>query len=658
MFTILGLVIGFLVAITMVSAAQSFSVSPTSFSESKTAGASGSGTITINNTGSESINLSLTKTNLASGSNSITLSISSSSVTNLASSSTSTVTYSYSTTSSQSAGTYAASIVVQNAQNSSQTSTIPITVVLSANSSSSTSNNVSGASIVIVNHDDDDTLELSGEVDENIDKSFRFKNIGNTSLNVNSISFTNLEGDDDDIDSDEIDIDDDSFDLDIGDTQKVVIEIDIPDDVAPDTYEGTMRVSTTQGYIFNYTISLEVTADDLDVFFVDNGADARSRVLEMIGEAGETVDNYEVLIENDGNIDLQDMYLEVEDALEEEFTSNTIPVSAISFNPSTIDIDGGDDDTVEVKVSIPETQSSGTYYGDLRVKTSDGEELDKMTLKVKVIGDIYIKSIELDNEVTPGDVLEVIVEVANQASKVQQNVKVSGRLEDIDSINSDITDTTSTFLIDSKESREQRLRFKIPDDATDGSHTLEITVTFDDDELVEVEEVIVNRPTYKISVDSFTITPAIAKCDVDLYTFTKVKNLGKYEDDVKITAEIKDTGIKAESSLFELEVDEQIQRNLRLDISSLEPGVYTVTEKISYGSSTFEKKETQFRVVECSDTVGIDVKPIEPINETNTTTPVSSKVTILGNEMEKTTAILAGTTVAVFGFIVLALFFI
>lgn len=649
--SVFGLLMAFLLSLVLVNAVQDFSVSPSSFSQDVMVGNSGNGTFTIQNTGDEAVNLTLIDSNLERAAETIALTLNSTSIQNLAAGATRQVFFSYSTLSSNDLGTYTGTITVRNTQNTSQQENVSLSVNVQ---------DPSGAEIELANGEDDETFVMDGELGERISDDIRFRNIGEIDLTNIQISITDLEGENsgDDIDKDEVDFDEDNFDLDEDDSIRVEIEIDIPDDIQEDTYIGTITLESSQGYEVEFVLELEVSAGNMDVSIVDNRGSVRSGILTVVGESGEVVDDFTFFVENDADFDVNDLEFELDGDLEEEFTSRTIDESAVSFSPSSLDLNDGEADDVEVTVRIPSDQPSGNYYADLRVLSSSGDELDEIALLVRVIGDVYISSIELPEEVSPGEDLLVDVTVRNQQSRTQRDVQITGTIEDIDPANSDLTESTSTFILDVREERTETLRFRIPDDATDGSHTLEITLEFGDEEVIEIEEVNVVRPARSINVESFSITPSIIRCDESIFTFMKVKNLGRFDEDVVISAEIKGTGIKSETGEFELNVDEISQRNLALSVSDLEPGTYTVSQRVSFAGQ-YHERESTLTVYEC-DGGGVIVNPINdtPGNGTGNQTGDDDTYTIFGQEVGQSTVYLASGVGVVLVLIIVALFMI
>lgn len=633
------------------NAVQSFSVSPTTFTQSVNVSTSGSGSFVITNTGDETLNLTLSKVNLASGSNTITLNLNTTTINNFANGSAQTIGFSY--TSGAQTGTYTGSISVVNSNNNTQTTNIPLTVTVS-------SNVPTGSSLNIV--DIKSTIVMSADIDERETKTLRLENDGNVSFTNVRFSITDLEGQDsnDQIDSSDVDFDPNGFNLASGSARNVEIEVDMPRNIEVDTYEGTLTITTNEGFTKSYSFEVVAGGEDVDVIIEDNSADVRAALLTMIGEEGDTLRNYEFSVSNEGDIDVNSLRFELDGDLKEEFSSNTISTSAVTFFPSSIDLDSGDEDVVEVRVAIPEGQVSGNYFANIRVESSSGELYDDIRLKVKVIGDVYIKAITFDDKIDQGDDLDVSVAVKNQGSQLYRNVKISATLFDADSGNTDIHESSSSFLLDVGQEKNESLKFQIPEDATDGSHTLEIRVDFGDEQIVEVEDVVISRPLHNIVVDSFAISPSSVSCKDDVYTYIKVKNLGKYDEDIKITSQIEGTDEVKTTSTFELSVDDVMQKNLVLNVEGIAPGEYKVTQRVSYSGNLFIKKESTLKVLECDDVPSIIVKPTNQTNTNTTTTDLDKtsddKVKVFGKEIEKTTAYLGAGVGTVFILIIFALF--
>lgn len=653
----LAIILTFFTLLSIGYSVQDFSVNPTDITETVKKGDNQTGTITISSTGNESIDLTITKADLELGSDTITLNINKTQINGLVNGTSYTLSYNYSPSMTVDLGEYDGSITVENSDNSSQTTTISFTVTVEESDSGDDPR-------MEIEDESDDTVEITGELDEKEDYSFTLVNTGNIDFTNIEVKFSDLEGDDsnDEIDRSDIEVLDEDFDLDVGEERRVDFEIDIDDNIDLDRYDGTITVETDEGYEFEFYVELDVEGGDVDIEIDDFFYDADDGLITMIGEEGESIDGYRFQIENNGDFDVNNIRFEVEDDLEEEFSNAKLPKSAFSFSPDEIDLDRDDDDDIEVEVDIPNGQASGTYFGKIvAVSSSGNEEYDEIRVKVKVTGDVYIKDVTYDDNTNPGDDLDVEVIVDNQGSKVYRNVKVTGTLFDVDYGNNDIVESTSSFILDISEEKTQKLRFRIPEDAKDGSSTLEIRLQFDDQEVVEVHDVNIERPVHKIDVKGSNINPGVVDCEETIYSYIKVKNLGRYDERVSFSVEIEGTSVRDSTDETDLDVDETMQKNFVLDVENLEVGTYKVIQKVEYANGLFLREESTLIVNECVDEGGIDVNPIED-NSTGTGSNGDSSDKnnngFFGDGVSNTTIYLAVGTGFVILLIIISLFFL
>lgn len=667
----------FLAAIS--NAAVDFSISPATLSLTSATSGSDSATFSITSN-IANLNLTLTDSNLVNGANTVALTLNQTTITNMNSGSSKSILASISTAGTT-VGTFTGNITIVNADNTSDNTTIPVSLTVA-------STTVDGASLIIVDCDGSDLdFEMEINVDDN-SENFRFclKNNGNIALRNIEIDLpSSFDGDNDNIDDNDFQINgedgDNTFSLNddfnngnpyillpgqISDT--IRFSLDIPSNLDPDTYDGRVDFSADNASgssVFNedYTFKIFAYSDNEDVFMQYRSLYVKDGVLEVRGEPGEYVNDYDITVENNAGYDVTDLYLELDGDLQEENSNNKILESFVTFSPSNFDLDRSDEDDIEVRVDIPEDQPVGTYTGTVKLYNSAGRELgDDITIKVKVVGDIYIDSIDFSSEtVKPGENLDVTVKVANSGSQIQRSIKVLATLYDIEAGNGDIHESSSTFLLESNSNREEIIRFNIPTEATDGSHTLEIRLQYGSEELIEVKSVEVVRPAHKIEIQSSAINPSVIKCDDKLYTYIKFQNLGKYDEDVKVRTEIVGKGIFEETNKIDLGTDDIMQKNLVLDISKLEAGTYTVQQKIIYSGTLFVKKEDTLKVLNCTDsTVGVVIKETNTTISTNQSAIINQTsdktISLFGEDYEKNTVYLASGVGVVFVLIIISLF--
>ena len=651
-----------LFGISSVFSVADFSVSPVSITFDKNVSEAGYGVIIINNTGNETLNLTSSKVNFVSGANSFNLTINSTSYTDFINGTQVNLGYNFTTGIDE--GIFNGKIFIVSDSNSSLNKTIPITVTVVDNTPAPILNY---SLITIDSSENEEDLEFALEKDDHDTIRFYLKNTGN-------ITLTNLNID---VNEDESDMSGSDYTFQIGnhDTDNIdelkpgeisdLIEIRYESDkyISTGIYNDIeFIVKTSQNYTYKKDIKVTIEGNNEDIKISDSALYVSSGLMTMIGEPGENVDNYEFRIDNQGDTDVADISFELDGDLKGEYSSATIPANAVTFSPSHIDLYKGDNDNIEVIVNVPADALVGDYFAKIKAISSSGKEYDNIRLKVKVIGDIYVNKIEYDENVKPGDNLNVDVTINNKGSLLYRNIRIVGTLYDIDSGNGDVVESSSSFLLDVDESRTETLKFNIPNDASDGSKTLEIRVTYDDETLVEIENLNVVRNLHNLDITSFVINPSTAKCDDTLYSYIKFQNLGKYDEDVKIKAEILGTNLIQETNEFEIGVDEIAQKNLVFDISNLKAGTYEMEEKVYYGSSIqYEKKTVALNILDCNKTsYGVVVKDLNNVTTNtsnfNQTKIGPSDVYIFGFDMPRSTFYLGTGVFVVFILIIFTLF--
>ena len=624
---------------------QDFNVSPSNINITREFNQSFEGIINITNIGNETLNITINSNNnilnLISGPNTLKINLNETNITNLLESETRTISYNYTTNISP--GNYTGILYFVNDNNNSNNKSIDFNIEVLPQQQTTTNEynfKIDGV---------DDTIIVYGELDDTVSKTITIINNGNKTLHDFQFDVTDLEGDDDEIRSNDIDwITDEGFDLAKNEEKNFRFEIDIDDDIEVDTYEGILTIRTNE-ITKNYTLKVKVQGGDYDINILDNSLDVRNGELEIYGEPGEYVTGYEFRVKNEGDFDVRNLYVKLDGDLTKESGIGTLDSSIVTFSPSTFDLDKNDDKDVDVKIRIPEDANSGDYLGDIEVYNENDEKMDDISLRLNVIGDLYIyEDITLSKDkVKPGDYLEVTIPLKNKGNSILRNVKITGYIYDIDSINSDLTEKTENFVINTGEKVEKKLRFKIPEEAIDGSKSLEIRVEYDGgNEINEIVTFDVVRPEYKIEIVNSLIRPKIVRCEKELYTYIKVKNYGKYEEELTFVSEIIGTDISKSSSKVTINPDETFEKSLVLDISDLKPGNYKVVNKIIYRGSLFKSFETNLLVENCSED-GAVIKPIETnqgnqinLSEEGGENKKEETYNIFGKEVEKTTVYL------------------
>jgi len=667
-----SLVLAIVFSTIIVNSTQNFNINQTSFNQEVQVNTNNEGIFSIENTGNETLNLTIEKNDLTNNSNTIILNLNQTSIINFNNNTNKNIKFTYS--SGTTPGIYTGSITVINNNNNNQNTTINVQVEVKATP-------ISEASVEFENFNSILTMTLNVD-DSSEKKTFHLKNNGNLELKDIEIKLDDLDSSDDRINNDDIELngeagddtlklnDEESNDFSLlpNETYNLKIDIDIPSNLDVDDYKGDLEVSylpkgASSRERKTFTLKVITESDDDDTYIDHSSLYVKNGILTMFVEPGENTDDYEFTVINDASYDVNDITFELDSILYEEDSSNTMSTSILTFDPTSVDIDDRDDEDITLDITIPDNQPTGKYTTDINLISSTGKELDSIKLEIEVIGDVYVKSINYDDSLKPGDNLDVEVVVRNKGSNVQRNVKITGSLFDVDYGNSDIHESSSNFLLESDSERKEILRFKIPEDASDGAHTLEIKVNYDDNEIFKIENVDVNRAIHNIKIDSYGVNPTYVKCENQIYTFMKVQNLGKYDEDIKLITEIVGTDIKTESSTTDLGVDEIIQKSSMLDISSLSNGTYKIIQKMTYSGGLFKKEETTLKINTCNNGAsGISIYKLnDSINVTGNYTQNSSNnnnntMEIFGQNIEKTTVYLSVGVFVVFALIIFTLF--
>lgn len=643
------LLVAVLLSLTFVSAAASFTLTPTTVEDTLETGDTKSVEYTITNTGNQVLNLTISKTNPTLNSDSVATTLSTTSIVELGTTNSTTFTVDYKPLSID-FGVYEGLIKVSNTQDDTlyieSTTSLNVTPVTGALLKISLENNL---------------VSMDGEINRDESKSFKIENIGTIDLNNLDFKFHDLEGQDygDEIEDNDIDLENDKkFDLNVGKSKRVEIEIDVPKGIEVDLYQGYVTVTTEEGYEFEFDLEIEIDGGDVEVEFA-NDLYTKNGIIKLVGEPGDSLDDYEIRIENTGDVNVKDLRIELKGDLEEIYSDYSLDSSVVDFSITNgLDIDESDYEDIDIMIDLPNNARTGVYSGEIRLLSSSGQVYDKLRLEVKVIGDVYIEKFEFDESVNQDENFDLKVTITNQGSKTEKNVKITGTIIGVDLGNTDIIESTNTFLLTSGQTRTDTLRFDIPESARDGTHILELTLTYADGSITELLEIDVVRPDNKIIMVSSGIGQNVIKCDESLYVFSKAKNTGKYDQRATFTAEVLGTGIKNEIKGINIDVDETFQQNFNLNLNDLESGTYEVVTKVSY-NGFFVKNTNTVVVKDCSGfSTGLNVKTIEDDKVEDNTDNTADTTELFGYELEQTQIYLIVGISLIMVLIIISLFFI
>lgn len=647
-FTLLALFALVLGSLGLVSAAADFTINPTTYSATVNVGTHNTQTFTITNTGNTSLDLAIADTDLIYSGTGIATNLDKASVTNLTPGAQTTVAMDYTMGQKRTVGTdaYTGTLTVTG---SGVTKNVAYSVVV---------NNPGIGRLSVTSGLLNGSIILSASAGTTGRKTLHIKNIGNVTITgLTLYAKSNLLGTNSDnrIKTSDVDRDFDQTTLDAGESTDVQVQVYVDSAIQNDVYTGQIVIDNDQN--FQVSMPIEVTTDgsSADVEF-QSGLYLKDTLLTVSGEAGSNIDsNTYFTVKNVGDVDVQNLQFQFDGDLQEEYSTAVIPASAITFSKTNLDLNTKDSEEVKLSLKIPADTKSGNYYAKLRVLSSTGTQYDSIRVKLVVQGDVYFDSITFPSSALLGSNLDVNVAVKNQGASVYRNVKITGIVMGTDNSDSDISQSSPTFLLDVGQIKTQTLRFAIPEDATNGPHTIEIHVKYGDNELVETKQFEVSRPVHNLKIISNGINPSVVTCEDQTYTFIKLQNLGQFSETIKMNSQITGTSVSQQTSSMNVDVDQTLEKNFVLDTKTLAPGKYTVLTTISYNFGQTIQKSSDLIVQPCTNaTVNVIVK-----NTNTTVVPENSTgVNLFGTHVSTGTVWLGGGVALLTILIVISLFFL
>ena len=605
-------------SITGVFGVQDFSVSKNSLTFQTQHSQGGSDTFTITNTGNESINLTLTPPNLQGGSFTLSSNLNSTNIQNLENGSSSQITFSYNAPTN--VAHYTGTILISNTNNPTQDKSISVSIDVNSQEYNSQLILVDSFNTNTVLSNLSFLIEDKGDT-ERID--FKIKNVG--SSNYSNVKARVVVVDDDEFEDDDFEIEDNRYsslnidDLNINTLSKdLEFEYNSQSDIKAGNYQARLELysnSQSSTILLSIPIYVSVTARSEDTEISRTGEDVVAGVLTYTLDPGQA-ETLDLEIKNLGVDDVRGFSLEVKEDLKEESSTKIFLKSNIEFSSSSsLDVNGEDDRRIRVKVSVPDEQEIGSYFGEIRLLDQEGDEISSIELKIRVIDDIYIDKILLNEklsgniEVKPGTELKVEIEIENDGATRIEDVQVFGEINNIAGT-SDLKENTNSFVLSGNKNVKQTLYFEIPKNAKDNLYEVEIRLEYDSNILVERKNFRVVRDEHKVIFNSFGLSSRLAQCRDTIDSFITIENIGKRDEDIIYTANIKNTSI-SDSVTFLLEESEERSRAIKLDISNLKQGDYTVEQKIVYGTLT-KKEDISLKVLNCSsqDKTGVEIRKI------------------------------------------------
>lgn len=169
--------------------------------------------------------------------------------------------------------------------------------------------------------------------------------------------------------------------------------------------------------------------------------------------------------------------------------------------------------------------------------------------------EINIKNPDENDEFKVGEAIKAEIRVENNFEE-EKDFDLSAVFYDFTE-NEEIENSDENVDLDADESKEIEFELKIPEDADEDNDFYVFVKVYDEDNESLCNEkyvkIKVEREEEDVTIEDFTITPENSFCGDWINVDLDIKNMGSEEQDVYVTIENAELGIKEESEMFELE---------------------------------------------------------------------------------------------------------
>tara|TARA_Y100000310_G_C20663969_1_gene806404 strand:- start:393 stop:2018 length:1626 start_codon:yes stop_codon:yes gene_type:complete len=234
--------------------------------------------------------------------------------------------------------------------------------------------------------------------------------------------------------------------------------------------------------------------------------------------------------------------------------------------------------TIDVAIAVAET---GTGTPAVTMTGATGQI--NLTVNPAVPAERSVGIVEdndYDDEVTPGDILALELDLENTFNEDYEDVVVTAYIQDAseDRVSEEVE--TSEFNLDDEEEETISFNIAVPEDLETGSYTIFVSVESDQGTLEEITlPLTVERDDHSIRImDVRYDSTADAGETVDV-SVRLLNNGEKDEENVRITVTV--AGVSQSSNTFEIEEDEQVIRYFTLVVPSGASGDESLTVDVS-----------------------------------------------------------------------------
>ncbi|RLE38800.1 hypothetical protein DRJ17_02935 [Candidatus Woesearchaeota archaeon] len=430
----------------------------------------------------------------------------------------------------------------------------------------------------------------------NITDILKITNTGNSTINITFSGKTLSNG----IATLNIDIDN-ITNLENGSTVNIPFNITVPVSQTIGTYTGNLTLnydSNTKDIPFTITVT---SAPEFTI---------SSTNITLIGDYGRNSTASFTLSKVSSNVYGLNINYDAAD-----FRDDDNEEIKLYFSPSS-NINITNTTTIDLVAVTPLKMDYGVYSGLVNISNEDTLESINVTVildSILVIKKIKVTSEGRDNEVIPGEEINVEVTVENKYDEDADNdleldlddVEITvtimdgnSPLEDDD--DDELEDTSSTFSLRAGKDTTRTLTFQMPWSklSDDDKYTIKVEVEGDnnDDSTQEFydkdesEYITVDLPAHALHVEGGgKLFPTVVSCDRQTTLTFEIQNVGRNEEDVRVTAWSPELGLNFVDS-FELDNDLTSRRSRKtvsipIDASNVALGDYQINSKIRYDNN-------------------------------------------------------------------------
>ncbi|MCK4521591.1 MAG: putative S-layer protein [Nanoarchaeota archaeon] len=286
------------------------------------------------------------------------------------------------------------------------------------------------------------------------------------------------------------------------------------------------------------------------------------------------------------------------------------------------------------------------------VVVSDGSLSDTQSFDIEVAESILGKVLEIDDvdvnedELKPDEMVEITIEIENNGELDIEDIELEVKLldEDGDVVEDEYDDDLEDdleFDLDDGDDEEFTFTFKMPANAKDNDkYTIYVEACGEDDDGIEQcdvddsQTIKIEREKHDVEIYSATISPSIIQCSNSFDITMGIKNIGKKDEDVRLTVTSDELGI-SKSEEFELEAydEDDYKKSLSYAFaapSDLAKGTYSITIKAEYDDGV-ETRILELTKGTCKKTaITSEEKEEDIVIKTTSAQPVSTPTKVTG----------------------------